>query len=348
MRGIHDTGILGRARPSGQIAVLGCSEAAPLADRAKSAFSPMNGTVFSTYRIAALMDESMFELPDDVRPTTRQGDPWLRWANVGNYSGWYSVGERSPNFGERLSFWEAVLTLATEVGNGKLDAVHCVGPGILSVGGLGVTASSGYAQALLADCLEAKPLHYMRHMGIVIAESGAWLHELDDGEVCLETQHGLTTHIVQVEGAIRRGGGTSWSRSQKRVAKKWVEYTSRMLRDPKMDDVQVQFCAKHVPKLLAPVHSLIRWPNSGIRDGWMYTPEQQALWCVIMTTAIEDEDQTWNLVQQSIETQPVDARASLVNLYQKVQHAAYTETFVRRVRNSVVRVQDLFRIRVLG
>lgn len=288
----------------------------------------------------------MFEL-DDVRPTTRAGDPWLRWARVGDYSGWYSVGERSPSFGERLSFWEAVLTLSTEVGNGKLDAVHCIGPGILSVGGLGITASSGYAQALLAYCLEAAPLHFMRHMGIVISESGAWLHSADDGSISFATQFGLATAIRDIEYSVRRGGNVTWSRSQKRVAKKWVEHTSKMLRNPKMDEIQVQFCSEHIPKLLTPVHSLIRWPNSGIRDGWMYTPEQQALWCVIMTSAIEDEDQTWNLARESIETSPVDARLSLQNFYEKAGHAAYTETFVRRVRNSVVRVQDLFRIKVL-
>jgi hypothetical protein len=114
-----------------------------------------------------------------------------------------------------------------------------------------------------------------------------------------------------------------------------------------MDEVQVKFCSEHVPRLIAPIQSHIRWPKAGIRDGWMYTAEQQALWCVIMVAAIEDEDQTWTIVRDSIETRPADARASLRNLHEKVNDAAYTGTFVARVKNAVLRVQELFGIEVL-
>lgn len=312
---------------------------------------PDAAAVFSTYRVAALMDESMFDLPDAAAHTTKWGDPWLRWAKVGDYSGWYSIGERKPEFGERPSFWEAVLTLATEVGNGNLDAVHCIGPGILSVGGLGVTASSGYAQALLADCLEAAPAHFLNNMGRVIYESGGWVHTDENGNAAFASEDGrLVIEHGDIEFLVRRGGsqsGWQWTSFRKRIAKLWVESISRMLRHPKMDEVQARFCQQHIPRLMDPVRLLINWPREGIRDGWMFTREQQALWCVLMVAALEDEDQTWVLARDCIERSPTDARKSLQNLYKKVNDAAYTETFVARIWRSVRRVQKLFRIEVL-
>jgi hypothetical protein len=215
-----------------------------------------------------------------------------------------------------------------------------------------VTASSGYAQALLADCLDAAPSHFLNHMGRVICESGAWVHTDEHGAVAFASADGtLATEHGEIEFLVRRGGSTSgwqWTAFRKSIAKLWVESISRMLRHPKLDEVQVRFCQQHVPRLIVPMQSLINWPRKGIRDGWMFTKEQQALWCVIMVAAIEDEEQTLALVQDCIETSPADARRSLQNLHEKANDAAYTETFVARVRNSVRRVQELFGIEVLG
>jgi hypothetical protein len=296
------------------------------------------------------MDESMFDLDQKAKPTTKQGDPWLRWANVGSYSGWYAIGQRKPSYGDRLNFWEAVVTLATEVGNGNLDAVHCIGPGILSIGGLGVTIASGYAQRLLADCLEAAPMRFMMEMGPVIHKSGAWLATARDGGTYLDAMSGgPVVEREKLHQLVRRGGGDAgvWSASQKKMAKLWVEQTSRLLREPVLDQVQVAFCEKHIPKLLVSMRDRIGWPAAGIRDGWMYTPNQQALWCVIMVAALEDDEQTCALVERCVDVAPRDALKSLRTLYGEVSEATSTGTFVVRVKNAVRRSQEIFRINVL-
>jgi len=306
-----------------------------------------DAAVFLSSRVAGLTNSSVFEVPAGYRATTRKGDPWLRWARVGDYAGWYSIGERLPNFGPELSFWEAVLTLATEAGNGKLDAVHCIGPGILSVGGLGVTLVSGYAQALLAECLRADPLNWLGHMGRVIHDSGAWIAPMDNGAVVL-TKKGVALSSEDLNWAVRRGDPNAhWLKPQKHVGKSWVTGVARMLRHPRMDQVQVEYCSEHIPKLIAPMQTLIGWPNSGIRDGWMYTPEQRALWCVLMVGAIEDEEQLLIVARDHVEQSPRDARSSLHNIYTKMVGSSHSESFIFRMRNAVARCQDLFGIQIL-
>jgi hypothetical protein len=312
----------------------------------------MSSSPFSTTRIAPLMSEGAFELPEDPPLVTEDGRPWVRWANVEPWCGWYTLGTRYYRGDEepdtRDGFWGCVCRLAAEVGNGRADACHCLGPGVLSVGGLGLTVSSGFGVALLGRCLAEAPLHWVSCMSPVIHASGTYVRVSDGGvdSVVLEnTEHGELHRQEEFEGAIRGGStGDRWSGAQKRAARLWVEGVSRTLAHPAMDHAQAQFCRDHVPRILGPAAALIQWPSNGIQDGWMFTVEQRSLWALGMVLTIEDERQALHAFKDCIQWQPEDAKASLRNLRELAgrESIVYSETFRKRVGHTVERVQEVF------
>ena len=314
----------------------------------------MNTMPLGPYRIAPLMDKRVFELPDKAPRTTTDGAPWLRWANVGEHSGWYSIGTRrldpvgSPTQEANDHFWSAVYTLASEVGNGCVDAVHCLGPGVLSVGGLGVTVSSGYGQALLTACLRQEPLWWLGSMAQVIHESKVALrHDVRGvGSAALfRTGGGALFSQEELDLAVRGGSASEkWTGAQKRLSFTWVECVSSLLRHAEMDPAQVQFCAAHVPDLIPGlVRERIAWPSNGIEDSWMWTIEQRALWAAAMVLVLEDEVQATTLIERGVKLLPQDARASLVELSKLAREQdGFTDTFRDRVLNTVRRVQEVF------
>jgi hypothetical protein len=306
---------------------------------------------FSTTRIAPLLLEGAFELPDNPPLVTEDGRPWVRWARVGPWSGWYTLGTRQVRTGDEdsgIGFWLAVCRLASEVGNGRADACHCLGPGVLSVGGLGLTVSSGFGSALLARCLCEAPLHWMTTMAPAIHASGTYVRVSDDGvdNVVLENvEHGKLRRQEEFEGAIRGGStGDRWSGAQKRQARVWVECVSRALAHPAMDHAQAQFCRDHLPRLMGPAAGLIQWPSNGIQDGWMFTTEQRGMWALGMVLVIEDERQALRLFKDCVQWEPQDARASLSKMREVAgaESIVYSDTFRKRVLHTVGRVQEVF------
>jgi hypothetical protein len=311
---------------------------------------------FSNARIAPLMEEGAFELPENPPLVTDDGRPWVRWANVGAWSGWYTLGTRRYHPMEHPDgiegFWELVCLLASEVGNGRSDACHCIGPGVLSVGGLGVTVASGFGVALLARCLCEAPLHWVSSVAPAVHATGTYLRVSDEGldSVLLENvEHGTVRDRIGYEGAIRGGSpGNRWSGSQKRKARVWVESVSRALAHPSSDRAAAQFCRDHLPKILGPIAGLAQWPVNGIQDAWMWSIEQRALWALAMVLVIEDELQALRAMRSCIQWEPEDAKASLRNLRSLAERddTEHTPTFRKRVGHTVDRVQDVFKFKL--
>jgi hypothetical protein len=307
---------------------------------------------WSSHRIAALRDGNAFEIPADAPGKRKDGSPWLRWARVGKYSGWYAIGTRKMDpvtAPPEESFWSRVYGLCAEVGNGNLDAVHCLGPGTLSVGGLALTLSAGYVPALLARCLHADPEAWLGAMAPAIAISdGVHLTrcEATPAGYALCTADGRPlTDQVELDIAVRAGSeGTIWNGACKRYAHAWVESISRLLAMGSMDWVQLEFCRTYVPRMMpAAVAERIAWPRAGYRDGWMYSREQQALWAVAMALVVEDELQATRMLTEAVQTEPRDATEALALLVLLAEQASgYRDLFRRRVRNSVGQARYLF------
>jgi hypothetical protein len=241
----------------------------------------------SPYRIAALTEDP-FTLPDDLplAPTrTESGAPWVRWANVGNHEGWYAYGSRKPPFAVRPTFWQKTFTLCSAIGNVHMDAVHTIGPGILSLGALGVTASSGYAQALLHYCLESNPARFLQTMMPAMhASKGLYPRDWRDSPsgYVFSTVEGVVSS-AEVRELIQ-------APYSKLISHLWVEGCSHLLRDDSFDEVQVAFLQDFAPKLLSQsLRTLLRWPRTDVPDTWSFTAEQQALWAVAISLVLEDE-----------------------------------------------------------
>lgn len=258
------------------------------------------------HRIEPLVDPS-FRMPSDVQTTTPDGEPWLRWAHVGDRSGWYVLGDRTLVVDRQSPFWEIVLSLGTMVGNGALDAVHVIGDGIISVGGLGFNATSGVAQRLLQLALEKHPSHWLSAMGPLLVERLFWM---DDG-VIRTLLGGPITDPESLNELVRAGSdGRTWTSAQKRRAKTWSICTSRMLRHDAMVQAQVQLCEEQAMSQIP--RELVRWPDAGVRDLWMHTPELQALWLVAILCGYHDSVTTRKVLRATMDR--FDAEGSMGRL----------------------------------
>jgi hypothetical protein len=293
------------------------------------------------------MDEGVFDIPKDAPVTTRSGEPWARWVNLGEQAGWYVLGTRPAKPAESYDanpFWNHVFLMACEVANGNVDAVHCIGPGVLSVGGMGVTMTWGWGQQLLRECLEEKPGWFLRTMAPVIHETGVYLDAAYTLTKLCHVQRGSLFEEHELDGAIRGGsGGVNWTAGRKRTARSWVVAVSKLLREERLDMAQMSFCIKALPELMSEALKLrLLWPKNEVYDAWMFTREQQALWAVAMVLTIEDALQAEKLILAQVQTEPIDAKASLRRLMANCEGEEYSRTFTMRVLKTVARVQELF------
>lgn len=288
-------------------------------------------SVASPYRIAPLLDDP-FELPGDAPGRTSDGDVWVRWANVGAYAGWYAVGTRQPKGGR--SFWSKVYALATSVGNGTVDAVHAIGPGVLSLGGLSVTMSSGMAQELLHACLERHPLRWMECMAPVLTEA----------------------HALRILGFAREDPMADLEeavRASKERSRLWVQCCSHMLRDARFDEVQEGFLAQHgsqvVGRALADRIGLGR-----VKDTWSWSQEQQAVWALAVVMALSDATTTeeviggallgddWNLRYSEANGSADVTLRALHEGTHVLTHRGVSEHFVSRLMRTIERLPEQF------
>lgn len=295
----------------------------------------------SPYRVAGLVDDP-FDLPGDAPGRTDHGDVWLRWANVGSYAGWYAIGTRRPSANKNSDFWTKVYALATAAGNGTVDGVHAIGPGILSLGGLGVTAASGFAQALLGECLQDHPALWLRCMGPALIESGSY--PLPDPGV----PGGWSFGLVPAEMVIR---------TNKDRARLWVLCCSHMLRDERFDDTQVRFLTRVGPKLLPQIVSH-RLRFSQVRDTWAWSQEQQALWATALVLALADTEMTslvmmdafqevgWHLAHPYANGPAEAALLSLRDALPVLVPRAVPEHFVSRLARTLGHLPDYFEVRL--
>ena len=255
-------------------------------------------------------------VPEDAPTRTSDGKPWVRWMNTGSYSGWYAVGSRKPNLGDKDSpstrrFWDAVFTVACACAGGNTDQAHACGRSILSLGGLGVTARSGFAQALLHCCLVTDPTRYVEIMAPVIHATGVFTKATSkspSGAAFVDSSRHMLLTDAELQRAIMLGSDSSkWTGPQKERAKLWVSCCSELLRDERMDKAQLAFTEEILPALLTDLtKEALKWGRHGPRDFWQYTREQQAIWGLALVLALEDERATEKLMVAARDVVHVD------------------------------------------
>jgi hypothetical protein len=219
---------------------------------------------------------------------TSSGDPWVKWEKHLGMQGWVALGTRRSARG--TTFWQVTYSIAVAALGGLVDQVHC-SPGILSMGGLGVTLRSGYAQLLLHKCLVADPVRFLDVMAPVIHLCGAHtkICERSPSGVALADDKGRpVTSEEGLRNLVLLGGGPfRWTNPQKQRARIWVSSVSRLLRDERMDRAQVDFAAMILPELLdEDTRELLRWPKHGAEDTWQYPREHQALWAFYLVLSM--------------------------------------------------------------
>jgi hypothetical protein len=284
---------------------------------------------------------------------TENGSVYVRWAGGSGMTGWYAVGTRKPSFGKRPTFWETVYSLACESGNGNVDAVHAVGPDILSVGGLGLSVVTGQAQMLLGRCLTAHPTLYLDAMAPIIRTTGMYLTEERPDWPTPVYVFGYTggPHVGLDNALVVRAGGDGrvWSREAKEQSRAWVERTSLLLRNDRFDSVQVNYAAELLPSLLSEeTKQRIQW--DGASALWQWTPEQHALWALALVLGREHPEETEKFVRLSMEP---TAKETLATMFRHVTtmrfckdlnatHEVFAENFRERARTIMERLSELF------
>lgn len=258
---------------------------------------------------------------DDLRPEavadhpTREpgGRPWTSWVKKGGYQGW-RAGGRAMLPGGR--FWEQTLSIAGEYFGAHANDVHCLGPGILSVGVLGATFQSGYGQRLLQQCLLTDPVRFVNVMAPLLQETGARTKtsEKSPSGVALVDARGT---VVVSEPALREivllgADAVTWTSAQKDRARLWVSSVSELLRDEHMDRAQAEFAAEVLPSVLHPeVQRGLRWSGNA-DDTWQYTKELQAVWSFAFVASAGSQDTLTDLLWLVINEVPEEAAAEVL------------------------------------
>lgn len=235
---------------------------------------------------------------------TPDGRPWVSWVKLGEYQGW-RAGARPYSAGPK--FWEVVLTVASEYFATAANSVHCLGPGILSVGVLGLTMRGGYAQKLLQQCLLTDPVRFVNVMAPVLQKTGARTKSSgkSPSSVVLVGQAGnlLTTDKDLRDVVMLGADSVAWSSAQKTWAHLWVSSVSELLRDEAMDRAQAEVAAELLPLGLSSALAYrIRWPRHGAEDTWQYPRARQALWAFAMLWTVEDKERAEEFLLEHVES----------------------------------------------
>lgn len=283
------------------------------------------------YRTAGLT-EDIFDLDWSAPGKDERNEPVVKWANVGSYAGWYALGTRVPSW-RNATFWQRALAICAACGNRAYDAVHSVGPGILSVGAVGATMASGLAQSLLHRVLIERPVVYMSNMApLMLREDGVWPNEL-------ALEQGTGRRIVatdDLEYVVRR---------DKDLAREWVRCTSRMLRNASCDAVQLEWLRTEAKQILSePLRVAIKWTERDARDSFFWSAEQQALWLVTFALVMHDPDQTERLILSCIDR---EALTTLRNMRMRVQNQGWSEHLAKRLANALDYVEHELKVRVV-
>ena len=220
--------------------------------------------------------------PEGTPDRTPEGRPWVSWVKKDGYQGW-RAGARAVTSDGR--FWDSVLSIAGAYFGTHADDVHCLGQGILSVGVLGVTLESGYAERLLQQCLLTDPIRFVNVMAPILA-TGARMKPSDrspSGVALVGPEGRPLLSARDLRDLVLLGSDSlTWTNAQKSRARLWVSSVSELLRDTSMDRAQRDFASEILPTLLPKeIQHALRWPGH-TEDTWMYTKELQAAWAFAM------------------------------------------------------------------
>jgi hypothetical protein len=239
----------------------------------------------------ALLFSPLGEADVAVPSKTEDGEPYVRWRkDTSGFSGWWARGSRGHRPSGPGTFWGHVLSAASELAHTQLDEVHVVGPGVLSLGALGVTVRSSYGAALLHECLLTDPERYICRMAGFIQKTGAYTRicpEAPSGVALADPIGPMLDEQDERHAIMQWGDGKKWSTQQKRVAHVWVRELSRLLRDERMDAAQVAMAELLIPACLPQAaKESLGWPRSGLSDYWQYSLDQQVCWGAFLLFAM--------------------------------------------------------------
>jgi hypothetical protein len=232
--------------------------------------------------------------------TTPAGRPWVRWARVGDAAGYLHDGTKLPGSADGAdSFVGRVIRIGAAIGNTSLDAVHCVGDGILSVGPLGFDMTNGAAIRLLAACVDLNGSKALDIMGEVCVRSGYYF-----GENNLRGLGGREVVAAPCSENIIRGGTggkqARWNPNNKKRAHEWVESIARLLREVEWKPLHptiLEVLQRQLPAEL--LHQTLGLPDVAVSE-YMYAVESRAVAAVVLALAYKHQEKTTTLLTNMV------------------------------------------------
>lgn len=232
--------------------------------------------------------------------TTPSGLPWVRWARVGDNAGYIHDGSKLPGSADGAdSFVGRVIRIGAAIGNTRLDAVHCVGDGILSVGPLGFDMSDGAAIRLLAACVDLNGSKALDTLAEVCVQSGYYF-----GEDNLRGLGGREVVAAPCSESIIRSGTVGkqarWNPNNKKRAHQWVESIARLLRDVEWKPLHptvLDVLQRQLPT--DQLHQTLGLPDVAVSE-YMYAVESRAVAAVMLALAYKHQERTTNLLTNMV------------------------------------------------
>ena len=204
-----------------------------------------------------------------VLPIREDGGPWVSWVKHRDSYGWCAPGRITEPMGSTPI--ELVMSVFLEYEETALDRVHCCGDGVLSLGPLGATVSSGEAISALGRCQEAHRSIFNSIMQPVWDAAGVTVERGRLRDVSRDVE--LSTwrsknHAVRLGSDSISWGSKGRGKVQKERARIWVSSMATLLGDER---VQRVFVGEWVGALLRQVTAPDSiWPRAG--EIWTLTP----------------------------------------------------------------------------
>jgi hypothetical protein len=259
-------------------------------------------------RIAGPLDPD--ERDDERPPRTAEGRAWVRW-RIATRAGWYAAGARPYQPSANPTFWEKVAMVA--MGTRNVDTCHAIGDEVLALSGIGFTATSGFAQLLIRECLLLDPERWVDVMAPAVHTSGCVVKKCEaslSGIGFARVRDSASHTRLGISLAVRAGGdGLSWSPAARDMSRTWVECCSELLRHKPMDAAVLRTLEALPPVLSEEARARLAMPAT--ITGWGWTIEQQALWALVLAFALRCHECAERLVLDCVGIEPRDAGEAL-------------------------------------
>lgn len=210
--------------------------------------------------------------------------PHVRWASLPGGSGWVYEGVLEADADGQSRFWTQLEALASDCTGHRLDAVHSVGPGIVTAGAFALPLVDGRLQELLLHTQQEDPTPYLTAMMPIIRAHGVLMRAGDRGAYVQTQDHGELSDPEELDRTIR---GDKWTPQTKRVARLWVISVALLLRHvPGVGPTWAR--AYSARQLGSMTRAWLQMPRGGFTGLSAGTMEQQVLWSIALLAATRD------------------------------------------------------------